>query len=102
MNKKELADRLDGREIGEEIAQIINQKREEERSKPMKDCLNCINYMGATKGKKCRTMLAPAKGYACHMTKAQALKTEREIINHTQSPQTIKEAAGQIAWIEGR
>lgn len=68
----------------------------------MKDCSNCINYMGATKGKKCRTMLAPAKGYACHMTKAQALKTEREIINHTQSPQTIKEAAGQIAWIESR
>jgi hypothetical protein len=47
-------------------------------------------------------MIKPFKDRSCHMTKEQALKTEREIINHTQSPQTIKEAAGHIAWIESR
>jgi hypothetical protein len=67
----------------------------------MKDCSNCINYIG-NKGKSCRTMIKPFKDRSCHMTKEQALKTEREIINHTQSPQTIKEAAGHIAWIESR
>ena len=49
----------------------------------MKDCSNCINYMGATKGKKCRTMLAPAKGYACHMTKAQASELIDELQQST-------------------
>lgn len=65
----------------------------------MNDCNNCINRKHPfTKG-YCRTMSVKPSELSCHMTKAQAIKVENEIIKDGRSFDATAQAKGMIKWL---
>jgi hypothetical protein len=65
------------------------------------DCLTCINIHNPHETGYCRTMAEKPSELSCHMTKAEAIRTEKTLIGYSGSVYSINEAKSQIKWLEG-
>jgi hypothetical protein len=65
------------------------------------DCLTCINIHNPHETGYCRTMIEKPSEFSCHMTKAEAIRTEKSLKRYTDSMYSINEAKSQIKWLEG-
>jgi hypothetical protein len=46
-------------------------------------------------------MIEKPSEFSCHMTKAEAIRTEKSLKRYTDSMYSINEAKSQIKWLEG-